>query len=104
MNQVPESLLRTIVEVYAPRRILLFGSQARDEARPDSDIDLVVVLDDDVALDALSWRHRHEARKDFHGAVDIIPCRESVLSQRATAPGSFADTILREGVVVYERH
>jgi predicted nucleotidyltransferase len=101
---VPEPLLRTIVEVYAPRRIVLFGSQARGDHGPDSDIDLVVVLDDDTPVEALSWRRRNDARRGFAGSVDIIPCRESVLTERARAEGSFADTILREGVVVYERH
>lgn len=104
MITVPDSLLKTIVEVYAPRRVVLFGSQARGDAGPDSDIDLVVVLDDDAPPEALSWRNRNAARKGFAGSVDIIPCRESVLTERARATGSFADTILREGRVIYERH
>lgn len=104
MNAVPETLLQSIVEVYAPRRVLLFGSAARGEAGPDSDLDLVVVLDDDVPAEALSWRRRHQARRGYQGAVDIIPCRESVLAERSRAAGSFADTVLREGIVVYERH
>lgn len=35
-------------ELYGPRlrHVLLFGSYARGEAQPDSDIDLAVVLDD----------------------------------------------------------
>lgn len=104
MITVPAPLIRTIVEVYAPRRVVLFGSRARGEAGPDSDIDLVVVLDDDVPAEALSWRRRNEARRGYTGSVDIIPCRESVLTERARAAGSLADTVLREGVVVYERH
>ena len=35
--------------------------------------------------------------------IDILPCRESTLKTRARAVGSFAHTILTEGVVVYER-
>ncbi len=104
MTTIPDSLLRTIVEVYAPRRVVLFGSLARGDSGPDSDIDLIVVLDDDVPPEALSWRKRNEARKGFQGSVDIIPCREVVLAERALATGSFADTVLREGTVVYERH
>ncbi|CAA7611541.1 nucleotidyltransferase domain-containing protein [Magnetospirillum sp. UT-4] len=104
MMTVPDSLLQTIIEVYAPRRIVLFGSQARGDAGPDSDLDLVVVLDDDAPPEALSWRNRNAARKGYAGAVDIVPCRESVLAERALAAGSFADTILREGQVIYERH
>jgi|SRR5271166_2668867 predicted nucleotidyltransferase len=100
---VPESLISSIVAAYAPRRIVLFGSRARQAADPDSDIDLLVVLDDDVPLAALSWRRLHAARKGYAGAVDIVPCRESVLAERARATGSFADTIMKQGVIVYER-
>jgi predicted nucleotidyltransferase len=104
MNHIPENLLHSIVRVYAPRRVVLFGSYARNEADSNSDIDLLVILDDDAPAEALSWRRRYEARKGFAGSVDIIPCRESALRERGRAQGSFAHTILREGVVVYERH
>jgi predicted nucleotidyltransferase len=103
MYTVPNSLIQTIIEVYSPRRVVLFGSHARGDAGLDSDIDLVVILDDDVASEILSWRHRNAARRGYTGSVDIIPCREGVLRERALAAGSFADTIMREGVVVYER-
>jgi predicted nucleotidyltransferase len=104
MSIVPDSLLRTIVEVYAPRRVLLFGSHARDEAGAGSDMDLLVVLDDDASPDALSWRKRNAARRGFSGPVDIIACRESVLADRARAAGSFAHSLLCDARVVYERH
>jgi predicted nucleotidyltransferase len=100
---IPETLLRQVVATYAPRRVILFGSHAREEAGPDSDLDLLVVLDDDAPPEALHWRRRHEARRGYAGAVDIIPCREGVLRDRARAPGSLAAAALREGVTVYER-
>jgi predicted nucleotidyltransferase len=104
MNAVPDSLMQTILEVCSPRRVVLFGSHVRGEAELDSDLDLLVVLNDGVPSEVLSWRHRNEARRRYTGSVDIVPCRQGVLRERACAAGSFADTILREGVVVYERH
>lgn len=100
---VPQTLIDAIVRTYAPRRVVLFGSRARGTANEDSDLDLLVVLDDDVPGEVLSWRRRHEARGSYRGPVDIIPCRQSVLTERARVAGSFADTVLRDGVVVYER-
>jgi uncharacterized protein len=47
LNSDEESLLRqmvsTIVSEVSPETIILFGSRARGDARPDSDIDLLVV-------------------------------------------------------------
>ncbi len=101
---VPPTLIDAIVRTYAPRRVVLFGSRARGNATEDSDLDLLVVLDDDVPAETLSWRRRHEARGSYRGPVDIIPCRQGVLTERARVAGSFADTVLRDGVVVYERN
>jgi hypothetical protein len=36
-----------VVEYFKPQRVILFGSRARGEATRDSDIDLLVVVDDD---------------------------------------------------------
>ncbi|MCC6409932.1 MAG: nucleotidyltransferase domain-containing protein [Planctomycetes bacterium] len=37
-------MVARIVEDFDPARILLFGSHARGDARPDSDVDLLVVM------------------------------------------------------------
>lgn len=60
-SPVPESLLRSIVAEFAPRKVILFGSAARGEAGPDSDLDLLVVLDDDVPLEKLGAKAVHAA-------------------------------------------
>jgi uncharacterized protein len=100
---VPAELLQSVVAHFRPQRIIVFGSVARGAAGPDSDIDLLVVLDDDVPAEMLGARSVYKARKDYHRAADIMPCRASVLSARARSQGSFADVVLREGITVYER-
>jgi len=50
---VPQTLIDSIVRTYAPRRVVLFGSQVRDTANADSDLDLLIVLDDDVPAETL---------------------------------------------------
>jgi predicted nucleotidyltransferase len=69
---VPQTLLDAIVRTYAPRRVLLFGRAARGTAQVDSDLDLLVVLDDDVPTEALNWRRIHQARGGYTGPVDIV--------------------------------
>ena len=37
-------MVRRIVERFDPEKIILFGSHARGDATPDSDVDLLVVM------------------------------------------------------------
>jgi uncharacterized protein len=41
---------RSEIQAFGAKSLLLFGSVARDEARPDSDIDLLVELEPSVGL------------------------------------------------------
>jgi len=100
---VPEELLNSVVAYFHPRRVVAFGSRARGEAGTDSDVDLLVILDDDAPFELLSWRAGYEARKTYHRATDIVPCRASVFREKARVVGSLAHTAETEGVVVYER-
>jgi predicted nucleotidyltransferase len=100
---VPPELLDPLIAYFDPQKIILIGSVARGEAGPDSDIDLIVVLDDDVSPQMLTGKAVAEARAGYHGAVDIIPCRAFKLRERARATGSVAHQVLRDGITVYER-
>lgn len=100
---VPAELLDPLIAYFQPQRIILFGSTARGEAGLDSDIDLVVVLDDDAPPEMLKAKAVAEARAGYRGPVDIVLCRASKLQSRARAIGSFAHLVLRDGVSVYER-
>jgi predicted nucleotidyltransferase len=99
---IPPQLRDSVVAHFRPQRVIVFGSVARGEAGADSDIDLLVV-DDDTPKEAFSAQSVYQARRDYHQAVDILPCRASTLKARAQAKGSFADIVLREGITVYER-
>ena len=39
-----DAMVRTIVEHISPEKVILFGSHARGNPRPDSDVDLMVVV------------------------------------------------------------
>jgi uncharacterized protein len=101
---VPSELLDAVVAHFHPVQVILFGSRARGEAGPDSDIDLLVVLDDGVPADQLGWRSAFEARKGFHQAVDIVPCRRHWFEAKRSVIGSLAYMAAEDGVVVYDRH
>lgn len=48
-NEVSRAVKQALVELYGDRiaRLLLYGSYARGDARPDSDIDFLVILKDE---------------------------------------------------------
>ncbi len=102
-SNVPEALLRPVVAYFNPRRVILFGSAARGAAGPDSDYDLIVVLDDDAPPEKLTLSAGYAARRSYHRAADVIPCRESVFKRKSQVPGSLAHSAATEGIVVYER-
>lgn len=102
-RQAPDDLLRPVVAWFQPRKVILFGSRARNEAGPDSDYDLFVVVDDDAPAERLSWRGKYEARKTYHGATDIVVCRATTYERKRRLTGTLSHTVDREGVVVYER-
>ncbi|MBV9757487.1 MAG: nucleotidyltransferase domain-containing protein [Alphaproteobacteria bacterium] len=100
---VPPELLDSVVAYFQPRRIILFGSAARGVAGPNSDIDLLVVVDDDAPAEKLTLDAGYEARRSFRRAADVFPCRESTFRRKSRVVGTLAYAAAREGVVVYER-
>jgi uncharacterized protein len=102
-GELPGELLEAVVSYFDPVEVILFGSRARGEATPDSDFDLLVIVDDRVPDEKLSWRAAFEARKDFHRAVDIIPCRRGWFEDKRDVAGSLANMAAEDGLVVYAR-
>lgn len=94
-----DEMIRRIVDRFDPVRIYLFGSRARGDARPDSDYDLLVVLDrcSDRRAAAVAIRH---ALRDMLAGKDILVATAAELDER---PGLLVEQVLREGNSVYER-
>ena len=82
---------------------ILFGSAARGEAGPDSDIDLLVVLDDDAPPEKLTLEAAYEARGSYDDPTDIFPCREQTYRRKCQIVGTLPYAARTEGIVVYER-
>jgi predicted nucleotidyltransferase len=100
---VPPELLDPVVAYFQPRRIILFGSAARGDAGPDSDIDLLVVLDDDVPPEKVTLRAGVASRMSYLRPADVIPCRESTFRRLSQVAGTLAYEAAMSGHIVYER-
>lgn len=66
-----DQIVKTIVNEYRPSKIILFGSFAYGNPTEDSDLDLLIIKDDDVPK---IQRNRKVRRilKDFSIPIDII--------------------------------
>jgi uncharacterized protein len=100
---VPDDLLRRVVAYFNPRRVILFGSAARGQAGPHSDLDLLVIVDDDTPPEKVTVRAGYESRQGYKKAVDVIPCHESTFRRKRRIVGTLPYAAAREGVTVYER-
>jgi uncharacterized protein len=97
-----DEMTRTIVRDFAPLRVVLFGSHARGEAGPESDIDLLVVMPavDDKREAAVRIRR---ALAHFPVSKDVVVTTPDEIARRGAMVGTILRPALREGVVVYER-
>ena len=98
----PRELLDPVAAYFAPQRVILFGSAAREDFWAGH-IDLLVVVDDDMPAEKVTLAAGYAARRTYRRAADVIPIRRSAFERKRRVVGSLAATADAEGVVVYER-
>ncbi|HXB75008.1 MAG TPA: nucleotidyltransferase domain-containing protein [Candidatus Acidoferrales bacterium] len=102
-QEVIEEMTRRLVEFYRPVRIYLFGSQARGEAGPDSDLDFLVVVPDDTPEERMRSGNIYSLLSGLGMPKDVIPWRQSDFEGRAAyVRASLPATVVREGRLLYE--
>lgn len=102
-QQAIEEITRRLVEFFSPVRIYLFGSEARGDAGPDSDLDFLVVVPDDAPEDKLRAGAGRRAVRGTGFAKDIVPWRQTDFEERAAwVKASLPATVVREGRLIYE--
>ncbi len=92
-----------IVEAFQPRQVLVFGSVARGEDGPDSDLDLMVVLDHVEDAQRLELMSKLRRCITAPVPVDVMVTDPAEIERRRDVVGSAHYWPLREGKVVYER-
>ena len=98
-----EEITRRLVEFYHPVRIYLFGSEARGDPGPDSDLDFLVVVPDDLSPELLHTASVYSFVSGTGYAKDIVPWRKSDFEARAAyVVASLPATVVREGRILYD--
>jgi predicted nucleotidyltransferase len=100
----PERMLEAIdriVKAANPARVIAFGSWARGEQTPDSDLDLAVVLDDESTPTGPG--SLYSVVSGIRMSIDILTVSLERYEEFSVSPNSVHGDIKREGVVLYER-
>ena len=95
-------MVRRIVEQFHPEQVILFGSHARGDAGPDSDVDLLVVMEVSGSKRKAMLEIR-AALGDFHVAKDVLVSRPADYAWRKRYPGTIERPAHLEGKVLYAR-
>jgi len=98
-----EAIAQRIASQFQPRSVMLFGSHARGEATEHSDVDLLVVLDNPGPRGRRSAPILKMLAMEFPYPVDVVVRSPESLEAGRRIPGSFAEAVVREGVVLYDR-
>jgi predicted nucleotidyltransferase len=96
-----DEIIRRVVEIAHPDRIVLFGSHARGEAQEGSDIDLLVVMPE-VASRRQAILQIREALVPLGISVDVLVASGADYDKWSEAPSTTLYWAKREGEVLYE--
>jgi predicted nucleotidyltransferase len=95
-------ITRRLIDYYHPVCVYLFGSEARGDAGPDSDLDFCVVLPDD-APESLYRPGIHRALWDVGTAADVVRFPLADFEARAAhVASSLPAAVVREGRLLYD--
>jgi predicted nucleotidyltransferase len=95
-------MVRRIVSRFRPERIILFGSHARGDAGPDSDVDLLIVI-------PVEGSRREKAVEigvalhDIRVPKDIIVTTPEAFEARKEVVGTIEQPAASQGRLLYAR-
>ncbi len=98
-----KEMVRRIVERFGPDKVILFGSHARGTAGPDSDVDLLVVMQVTGSKRAKQVEVRL-ALHDIRISKDIIVVTPEEFEKHRSIVGTIVQPAVKEGKVLYARN
>jgi predicted nucleotidyltransferase len=96
------AVLARLVEQIRPERVILFGSYAYGQPTPDSDVDLLVIVNSDRPYrDRYQWVAQTLIPRPF--PIDLLVLTPAEVQARLASGNQFFSEIVRRGQVLYER-
>jgi predicted nucleotidyltransferase len=99
-QKILDKIINAILQVIIPDKIILFGSQAKGEARPDSDYDILIIKAN-VEYRRKTAQEIHKKLIGTNTSVDIIIETPERLDKYKDVVDYIYKSILEEGIVIY---
>ena len=101
-QQLYDQIVRRIVEATDPERIILFGSRARRDHQPDSDLDLFIEMESELRPSERGRAIRSLFRPR-RWPMDVFVYTPAEVARSSGVNGTLVSIVEREGKVLYER-
>lgn len=101
---LPETVEKAAARLHAARpeaTIILFGSRARGDARPDSDVDFMVVLPAPPPSTRAEMVALSDLLRPLRVWADVLVVSVKRFRESAAVPGTLCHTVACEGKVLY---
>jgi predicted nucleotidyltransferase len=100
VKNMTEDIVNQIIEKYKPQKIILFGSAAREDLSPDSDLDFLIIKKD------VPYYGRERIQElsrliERHVPVDFLIYKPREFQERLKMGDPFLKAIVEEGKVLY---
>ncbi|MCX6249221.1 MAG: nucleotidyltransferase domain-containing protein [Bacteroidetes bacterium] len=97
-----DEIVKRIVEVYQPEKVILFGSYANGTAKETSDIDLLLVKQtDEVPVERAVTVRR--SLRGFLFPMDILVYTPKEIENSSRNKFSFVSRVLKSGKILYDK-
>lgn len=103
-RRIPAKAITSVVDqirqLFKPEKIILFGSYAYGQPRPDSDVDLLVIMDTSLKETEQAIRICQTIKYDY--GLDLIVRTPTTFVQRLALGDPFLREVVARGKTLYE--